>query len=89
MNTAAVEPRLSAPSVGLAFEYLDNEDAARFLSVSPERLRQSRVLGSLCGVPCPPWLKLGSRVRYRVADLRQWMETYATEHAPRLANADQ
>lgn len=70
-------------------DYLDNAAAAHYLCVAPERLRMSRSLGTLCGVPCPPWLKLGARVRYRVADLRDWVEQSAVEHAPtsQAANA--
>lgn len=70
-------------------DYLDNAAAAAYLSVAPERLRMSRTLGKLCGVPCPPWLKLGSRVRYRLSDLRDWVEASAVEHEPtnQTANA--
>lgn len=75
----------TSPTPMLPVEFLDNSAAARWLGVSAERLRQSRSTGELAGVPAPGYWRLGSRgrVRYRVCDLRRWMETHAVPCAPR------
>lgn len=47
---------------------VDTRDAARRLGVSQSFLEKLRFYGR----PGPPYLKLGSRVLYRIADLEQW-----------------
>lgn len=91
MSAATLEaPRQAAP-LPVPAEFLTNQDAARWLGVSPERLRQSRSTGTLCGRPAPAFLRLGtrSRVRYKVETLRAWLVENATEHTPQPATAGQ
>lgn len=60
-----IEALLSRPPV----EYVDNDAAASFLGLQPATLEiwRSRAEG-------PPYVKVGKRVMYAVADLREWME---------------
>lgn len=69
------------PTAG-ASDYLTEKDAAAYVGVSPRTMRLSRYRGHLLGVrdDPPTWLRIGTRVMYRRADLRQWMETHAVEH---------
>jgi len=53
---------------------LSERDAARFLSVSRSYLANGRMSGSReHGADPPPWIKLGTAVRYRLSDLREWV----------------
>lgn len=60
-----LEALLSRPPV----EYVDNDGAARFLGLQPATLEiwRSRAEG-------PTYVKVGKRVMYALADLREWME---------------
>ena len=50
--------------------YLDTRAAAAHLGLSPRTLDRYRVSGE-----GPEYFKLGTRVRYRLADLEAWTET--------------
>ena len=52
-------------------ELLDEKQAADFLSLSPGTLSVWRSTGR----HCLPFVKVGHRVRYRVADLETWLES--------------
>ncbi|PTB98946.1 hypothetical protein C9993_05560 [Marinobacter sp. Z-F4-2] len=61
-------------------DYLTEKDAAAYLGVSPNTMRLSRYRGRLLGVSdTPTWLRVGTRVMYRRADLRAWLESHAVE----------
>lgn len=48
---------------------MDENEAADFLSISPGTLSVWRSTGRYC----IPFVKVGRRVRYRVADLDKWL----------------
>jgi predicted DNA-binding transcriptional regulator AlpA len=52
---------------------LDDHTTAPLLGVSPATLRKSRVTGTLLGLPTPIFLKMGKTIRYRDADIREWL----------------
>lgn len=55
---------------------VDNVEAAKILSVSPETLIKSRSSGLLMGIVAPPHVKLGTRsVRYKMSDLEGWVSS--------------
>ena len=37
--------------------------------------RKSRMTGYILGVPAPRHIKFGKSVRYRLADIQEWLET--------------
>ncbi len=61
-------PVLSTPK-----RYLTEEEASRYLSMSVHTLRQWRSRGEKNG---PPYLKVGSCVRYDVQCLDAWIEQF-------------
>ncbi len=69
----------------------DNRAAAIYLGVSPNLLRLSRHTGELFkGVPGPKYLKLGSAIRYPIANLDEWIKSqhqYASSAEFALAKA--
>jgi hypothetical protein len=50
--------------------FLNEQQAATFLAISPRTLQAWRVKGG-----GPKFLKIGASVRYRVEDLLGWVET--------------
>ena len=51
-----------------------SKEAAAYLGVSEGMLRLSRHNGELFkGVPGPKFLKMGSAVRYKVENLKEWV----------------
>lgn len=48
---------------------LTTEQAARYLGKAPNTLERDRV----SGLNCPPYVKLGRHVRYRLPDLEAWV----------------
>lgn len=65
------EGKVIAPNAGL----LDNSAAAKFIDVTPGTLNVWRSTGRY-GIP---FLKIGSKVRYRVSDLEAWMASRTRE----------
>lgn len=55
----------------LATSLLDEKQAAQYISVSPGTLSVWRSTGRY-GLP---FLKIGSKVRYRLADIEAWLAT--------------
>ena len=55
-------------------EFLNTDEAAHFLRLSPKTLEKMRVIGG-----GPKFRKFGTRVRYAVADLRAWADRHAFE----------
>ena len=54
-----------------------SKEAAAYLGVSEGMLRLSRHNGELFkGVPGPKFLKMGSAVRYKVENLKDWVESH-------------
>jgi hypothetical protein len=59
-----------------SFQLLASEkQAARLLGTSLSYLRKSRCEGTIRGrTPAPPFVYVGKRVYYRIADLKAWVE---------------
>lgn len=54
--------------------YFDTRHAAAYLGMSESWLRQRRMTGHLGGQrDAPPFVRLGRSVRYKKADLEQWL----------------
>jgi predicted DNA-binding transcriptional regulator AlpA len=53
-----------------------NHEAAKLLGFARNTLRNSRSVGHLAGVTPPPFLKMGSSVRYRGSALREWLAQF-------------
>lgn len=65
----------NSPIVGL-HQNLSEGEAADFLGISISSLRKSRMNGPRANyLPPPPYVKLGRRVIYRVADLAAFLES--------------
>lgn len=60
------------PSEGRLF--LNNDEAARFLNLSPRTLEKQRVIGD-----GPRFRKFGRRVVYVIADLEAWADARTCE----------
>ncbi len=55
---------------------LNEAEAASYLGISVSALRKSRMNGPRANhLPPPPYVKLGRRVIYRVADLARFLES--------------
>ena len=53
---------------------INEKQASKYLGVSLSFLRKARSDGSPGGrTPAPPFVRVGGRVYYRVADLDQWV----------------
>ena len=50
------------------------QDAAYYLGVSKSSLDHSRLTGNLCGIPAPPFVRLGRMVRYLREQLDSWLD---------------
>ena len=60
----------------------NNKNAAIYIGVSPDMLRLSRHNGYLFkGVAPPPYLKIGSAIRYRRDDLDSWLDSHKKYHS--------
>lgn len=56
---------------------LTEAEAAKYLCMSAQFLRQARAEGSLRNrTPGPPFIRFGRAVRYRLADLEEWVERH-------------
>lgn len=56
-------------------DLLNELEAAKYITMSAAFLRMARLRGVVGNrTPGPPYLKLGRNVRYRRADLDQWLE---------------
>lgn len=64
-----------APSTGTFTKLLCEKEAARLLGLSHRTLQDWRQIGR-----GPRYLKMGHRIRYRVADLEGWMEGLLQQH---------
>ena len=58
---------------------LNNSDAAIFLSCKASTLKQSRCNGSLFGVPAPKHISLGRNIRYKMQDLREFIDQFTND----------
>ncbi|MDK2849084.1 MAG: hypothetical protein PWP34_2437 [Desulfuromonadales bacterium] len=59
----------------LAPAALQEKDAAEYIGMSVHFLRADRLNGHLPNrTPGPPFLKIGRAIRYRVADLDEWLQ---------------
>ncbi len=57
-------------------EQYDNGQAAPYLRVQPDTLRNSRHTGKLAGVTAPRYRKIGNRVFYERAALDEWLSQF-------------
>ena len=59
----------------MSSDLLDTDQAAAYLGMSEQFLKQARCYGDLPNrTPGPAFLRLGRRIKYRKADLDQWLE---------------
>lgn len=63
--------------------YLNNDEAANFLRLSPRTLEKQRVIGG-----GPRFRKFGRRVMYAVADLEAWADQRSFEATSDLEYAE-
>lgn len=54
---------------------LRTDEAADVLSVSTSLLSTSRREGVMLGHPAPAHVKIGPAIRYRLSDVRAWLES--------------
>jgi len=52
---------------------MTSPEAADYLRIAEQTLRNSRSTGRLFGYPTPPYRKFGTLVRYRKPDLDAWI----------------
>lgn len=57
---------------------LNTCEAARYIGVGKSDLDNARSQGSLSGITPPPFVRIGTRVRYRVSDLDNWLRSLST-----------
>jgi predicted DNA-binding transcriptional regulator AlpA len=66
---------------------LNTNQAAEYLSVSPETLKSSRFKKSLFGVEAPKHMKIGNAIRYTQEDLDAWIDRFTVK--PEQDNSNQ
>jgi hypothetical protein len=71
MNDQTIEQTNSEPD-----ELLNDHKAAKFLSSTSASVRQSRYTGILFGKPAPRFIKLGRSTRYRLSELRNFLDQF-------------
>ena len=73
---APAQPAIDARSAAATPQsvFLNNEEAARFLSLSPRTLEKHRVVGG-----GPRFRKFGRRVVYALSDLETWANARSCE----------
>lgn len=59
-------------------ELLTSAQTAEFLGFSEYTVRLSRTTGKLAGVQAPAFIKMGRNVRYKKADLSEWLGQFET-----------
>lgn len=64
------------PALSIPKRYLTEEEASRYLSMSVHTLRQWRSKREKNG---PPFLKVGSSIRYDVQSLDVWIEQFSVK----------
>lgn len=57
-------------------EQYDTNEAAPYLGVKPDTLRNSRSTGRLAGVTPPKYKKIGGKVYYSRAALDEWLSQF-------------
>ena len=70
---AAFAERGNGVSVSITSEILTTKEAANYVRLGKPTLERFRISGA-----GPPYCKLGGAVRYRKADLNQWLESRLT-----------
>ena len=55
---------------------LSTKEAAIYIGVTNNTLKQSRITGILCGVDAPAYVKMGKIVRYKVKTLDNWLSQF-------------
>jgi predicted DNA-binding transcriptional regulator AlpA len=63
---------------GKAYLLLDTQQTAELIGMSAAWLERDRWYG---GHKAPPYVKLGHKVRYKRADVIEWMESLGKESA--------
>lgn len=61
---------------------LRTDEAADVLSVSTSLLSTSRRDGVMLGHPAPAHVQIGSAIRYRLSDVRAWLESALNTATP-------
>jgi hypothetical protein len=61
-------------------QLLTESQTAKYLSVSRQFLRKSRMNGNRKGhAPAPPFIRFGRSIRYSIDDLQRWIEEHRYE----------
>ncbi len=63
-------------------------EAAMFIGVCKSALDKSRVSGEIFGQTPPSFIKMGRSIRYRVVDLKAWLDRQQTYENLAQAEAD-
>lgn len=65
---------------------LDTYDAASYIGMSSSWLRLVRREGARpAGAEGPPFVRIGNAIRYRIADLDDWLEQHACQSPGKTA----
>ena len=68
---------------------LSSREAADYLGFAEPTLRNSRLSGTLAGVPAPAFIKIGAKtVRYRRGALDAWLAQFAERTASAAPSAE-
>ena len=60
--------------MNLTNELITSKEFARYLGIHEDNVRKSRSTGILLGGNPPPYYKIGHRVRYKISDVKLWIE---------------
>ena len=67
---------------------LNEKEAAKYISMSTSYLRKSRMDGDIKDrLPAPPFVRIGQKnttIRYRLSDLKKWVEDLPAETHEKL-----
>jgi len=67
--------------MNLTNELITSKEFARYLGIHEHNVRKSRSTGVLLGNNPPPYYKLGHRVRYKISEIKEWIESMKVEGA--------
>ena len=80
MQTTQTTHHETAPASGIRPRAIDTPAAAKYMGLSQEFLRQSRIYGDRDGrTPGPSFIRIGRKVMYLVDDLDRWLEERRVE----------
>lgn len=85
MHTAITPHSETTAASGIRPRAINTREAAQYMGLSQEFLRQARSYGDRNGrTPGPRFIRIGRKVMYLVDDLDRWLEARRVER-PRVA----